>query len=148
MQRPRYPWEFSNRYYTYDELLGRVFNVLRENNPALVGDRRRTILRPPQVLCEGTKKMKFANFADLCKMMHRQPEHVMGFVLAEMGTTGSLDGQQRLVVTGRFSPKNFEGILRCYANEYVICSGCKSSNTIPSNENCLFFLRCERRYLM
>ncbi|KAL7201312.1 hypothetical protein ACSBR1_033083 [Camellia fascicularis] len=49
---------------------------------------------------------------DIC--MHRQPEHVMTFLLAEMGTSGLLDGQQRLVVKGRFAPKNFEGILRRY----------------------------------
>ncbi|GFY83870.1 eukaryotic translation initiation factor 2 beta subunit [Actinidia rufa] len=140
----QYPWEGSNRDYDYEELLGRVFNILRENNPELAGDRRRTVMRPPQVLREGTKKTVFVNFMDLCKTMHRQPEHVMTFLLAEMGTSGSLDGQQRLVVKGRFAPKNFEGILRRYINEYVICNGCKSPDTILSKENRLFFLRCEQ----
>lgn len=50
------------------QLLGRVFNILRENNPELAGDRRRTVMRPPQVLREGTKKTVFVNFMDLCKM--------------------------------------------------------------------------------
>ncbi|KAG8388791.1 hypothetical protein BUALT_Bualt02G0161900 [Buddleja alternifolia] len=140
----QYPWEGSDRDYEYEELLGRVFNILRENNPELAGDRRRTVMRPPQVLREGTKKTVFVNFMDLCKTMHRQPEHVMTFLLAEMGTNGSLDGQQRLVVKGRFAPKNFEGILRRYINEYVICNGCKSPDTILSKENRLFFLRCEK----
>lgn len=140
----QYPWEGSDRDYEYEELLSRVFNVLRENNPELAGDRRRTVMRPPQVLREGTKKTVFVNFMDLCKTMHRQPEHAMTFLLAEMGTSGSLDGQQRLVVKGRFAPKNFEGILRRYINEYVICSGCKSPDTILSKENRLFFLRCEQ----
>ncbi|KAK7302091.1 hypothetical protein RJT34_12970 [Clitoria ternatea] len=142
--QPRYPWEGSDRDYAYEELLGRVFNILRENNPELAGDRRRTVMRPPQVLREGTKKTVFVNFMDLCKTMHRQPEHVMAFLLAELGTSGSLDGQQRLVVKGRFAPKNFEGILRRYVNEYVICIGCKSPDTILSKENRLFFLRCEK----
>ncbi|KAK4483052.1 hypothetical protein RD792_010228 [Penstemon davidsonii] len=140
----QYPWEGSDRDYEYEELLGRVFNILRENNPELAGDRRRTVMRPPQVLREGTKKTVFVNFMDLCRTMHRQPEHVMTFLLAEMGTSGSLDGQQRLVVKGRFAPKNFEGILRRYINEYVICNGCKSPDTILSKENRLFFLRCEK----
>ncbi|KAL6204263.1 hypothetical protein ACLB2K_021531 [Fragaria x ananassa] len=139
-----HPWQGSDRDYHYEELLGRVFNILRENNPELAGDRRRTTMRPPQVLREGTKKTVFVNFMDLCKTMHRQPDHVMAFLLAELGTSGSLDGQQRLVVKGRFSPKNFEGILRRYVNEYVICIGCKSPDTILSKENRLFFLRCEK----
>ena len=52
--------------------------------------------------------------------MHRQPDHVMTFLLTEMGTSGSLDGQQRLVAKGRFAPKNFEGILRRYISK--LCS--------------------------
>ncbi|KAL7194865.1 hypothetical protein ACSBR1_035149 [Camellia fascicularis] len=118
----RYPWEGSDRDYDYEELLSRVFNILRENNPELAGDRRRTVMRPPQVLREGTKKTVFVNFMDLCKTMHRQPEHVMTFLLAEMGTSGSLDGQQRLVVKGRFAPKNFEGILRRYISKFLVLS--------------------------
>ncbi|KAF5199380.1 Eukaryotic translation initiation factor 2 subunit beta [Thalictrum thalictroides] len=144
LEQSRYPWEGTDRDYQYEELLGRVFNILRENNPELAGDRRRTVMRPPQVLREGTKKTVFVNFMDLCKTMHRQPEHVMTFLLAELGTSGSLDGLQRLVVKGRFAPKNFEGILRRYVNEYVICNGCKSPDTILSKENRLFFLRCEQ----
>lgn len=49
------------------QLLGRVFNFLQENNPELAGDRRRTVMRPPQVLREGTTKTIFLNFMDLCK---------------------------------------------------------------------------------
>lgn len=49
------------------QMLGRVFNILRENNPDLTGNRRRTVMRPPQVLREGTKKTVFVNFMDLCK---------------------------------------------------------------------------------
>ncbi|KAJ6297608.1 hypothetical protein OIU78_023214 [Salix suchowensis] len=143
-QQQRNPWDGTDRDYEYEELLGRVFNILRENNPELAGDRRRTVMRPPQVLREGTKKTVFVNFMDLCRTMHRQADHVMAFLLAELGTSGSLDGQQRLVVKGRFAPKNFEGILRRYINEYVICLGCKSPDTILSKENRLFFLRCEK----
>jgi translation initiation factor 2 subunit 2 len=49
------------------QLLDRVFGILRENNPELAGEKRRTIMKPPQVLREGTKKTVFANFTDLCK---------------------------------------------------------------------------------
>jgi len=43
----------------------------------------------------------------------------MAFLLAELGTSGSLDGQQRMVVKGRFAPKNSEGILRRYVSKYL-----------------------------
>ncbi|KAG5514965.1 hypothetical protein RHGRI_036114 [Rhododendron griersonianum] len=116
--QPQFPWEGSHRDYEYEELMDRVFNILHENNPELTRDRRRTVMRPPQVLREGTKKTIFANLVDICNTMHRQPEHVKTFLLAELGTSGSIDGLQRLVVKGRFAPKNFEGILRRYASKF------------------------------
>ncbi|KAM0063163.1 putative translation initiation factor IF2/IF5 [Helianthus debilis subsp. tardiflorus] len=77
--------------------------------------------------------------------MRRQPEHVMTFLLAELGTSGSLDGQQRLVVKGRFAPKSFQGILRRYMNDYVICNSCKGRDTRieKDKENRLTFLNCD-----
>eukprot|EP00245_Coleochaete_scutata_P006765 TRINITY_DN21546_c0_g1_i1.p1 TRINITY_DN21546_c0_g1~~TRINITY_DN21546_c0_g1_i1.p1 ORF type:complete len:306 (+),score=111.46 TRINITY_DN21546_c0_g1_i1:72-989(+) len=140
----RLPWEGSDRDYKYEELLDRVFRVLRANNPKLGGLKHRTVMKPPKVFREGTKKTVFVNLMDLCKTMHRSPEHVMTFLLAELGTNGSLDGQQRLTIKGRFQPKDFEGILRRYVNEYVMCSMCKSPDTLLVKENRLFFLRCEQ----
>ena len=46
--------------------------------------------------------------------MHRQPEHVIQFLFAEMGTTGSVDGAGRLVIKGRFQQKQVENVLRRY----------------------------------
>eukprot|EP00959_Pyramimonas_sp_CCMP1952_P307468 6435755-Pyramimonas_sp.AAC.2 len=111
-------------------------NRLKSKTPAAFGGLR-------SVLREGTKKTVFVNFMELCKTMHRQPDHVMGYLHAELGTSGSLDGQQRLIMKGRFTPKVFEGILRRYVNEYVICNMCKSTDTLLSREQRLFILRCQ-----
>lgn len=142
----RFPWSGTDRDYTYDELLERVFNTLRAKNPELTGERRRTVLKPPQVAREGTKKTVFTNFMDMCKAMNRQQEHVSQYLLAELGTSGSLDGQQRLVIKGRFQPKSFETVLRRYVNEYVLCPGCKSVDTLLDRDSAtrLMHLRCQQ----
>lgn len=63
-----YAWLNSDRDYTYDELLDLVFNIIKEKNPDIVaGEKRRLVMRPPQVLRVGTKKSSFANFIDICK---------------------------------------------------------------------------------
>ena len=49
--------------------------------------------------------------------MHRQPEHVIQFLFAELGTTGSVDGAGRLVIRGRFQQKQIENVLRRYIGE-------------------------------
>lgn len=143
VQQFGYSWEESEWDYKYEELLQRLFSSLRENNPELSVDKRRTVLRPPQVVLEGSTQTVLVNLVDLCKTMHRQPEHVMTFMLTQLQTSGSLDRQNRLVVRGRFAPADFEGSLQRYINEYVLCNCCRSPDTILSKENRVVFLQCE-----
>ncbi|KAF7014029.1 unnamed protein product [Triticum aestivum] len=128
----------------YQELLDRVFNILVGNNPDLAVNRGKMVMCPSRILREGTRKTVFVNFMESCKTLRRDPNHVMDFFLSEMATSGSIDGQHRLVIKGRFAPKSFESILRRYINAYVICNGCKGHDTTISKENRLFFLRCEQ----
>ncbi|PIA38750.1 hypothetical protein AQUCO_02700154v1 [Aquilegia coerulea] len=96
----------------------------------------------PQVFRQGTKVVVFANFMEVCLEMHRQPEHVMTFLLAELRTIGSLDKQQRLVVKGRFATINFKVIFQRYMSEYFTCNVCNGTDTILSMEETQ--LRCEQ----
>lgn len=124
-----------------------------------MGGKRYTIA-PPQIMREGNKKTIFANVSDICKRMHRQPEHVIQYMFAEMGTTGSVDGSGRLVIKGRFQQKQIEHVLRRYIGqfsvrhlpleiadfltvEYVTCKTCKSPDTLLTKENRIFFISCE-----
>ncbi|XP_054714155.1 eukaryotic translation initiation factor 2 subunit 2-like [Uloborus diversus] len=137
-------WTGTDRDYTYDELLVRVFNIMREKNPDMVaGEKRRFIMRPPQVLRVGTKKTSFANFLEICKMVHRQPRHLQAFLLAELGTSGSVDANNQLIIKGRFQQKQIENVLRRYIKEYVTCHTCRSPDTILQKDTRLFFLQCE-----
>ncbi|KAI0752565.1 eukaryotic translation initiation factor 2 beta [Daedaleopsis nitida] len=138
------PWLKSDRDYTYEELLHRFYGQLHTSNPALLTSAgKRYTIAPPQILREGNKKSIFANVSDICKRMHRQPEHVIQYMFAEMGTTGSVDGSGRLVIKGRFQQKQIEHVLRRYIVEYVTCKTCKSPDTILTKENRIFFMACE-----
>ncbi|CAK9785870.1 hypothetical protein CC85DRAFT_288862 [Cutaneotrichosporon oleaginosum] len=137
------PWVAENRNATYPELLKRFYTLLHVNNPELAGEKRRYTIVPPQVTREGTKKTSFANFVDICRRLHRQPEHVLMFLYAELGTQGSMDAAQRLILRGRFNQKQIENVLRKYIVEYVTCKICKSPDTLLGKENRLYFLTCE-----
>lgn len=111
-------WLNSDREYTYEELLHRFFKILRTNNPELAGERgQRYKIPPPSVMREGNKKTIFANLKDISDRMHRPYEHVMQFLFAELGTSGSVDGNARLVIKGRFQQKQLENVLRRYISE-------------------------------
>merc|ERR1711884_681831 len=66
------PWKDSDRDYQYDELLQRVFTIMRDKNPEMVsGKQKKFVMRPPQVMRVGSKKTAFANFVEIAKMLHR-----------------------------------------------------------------------------
>lgn len=137
-------WIGSDRDYTYEELLTRVFEIMREKNPDMVaGKKQKFVMRPPQVVRIGTKKTSFANFTEICKTLHRQPKHLLDFLLAELGTSGSVDGNSQLIIKGRFQQKQIENVLRRYIKEYVTCHTCRSPDTILQKDTRLFFLQCE-----
>ncbi|XP_060075545.1 eukaryotic translation initiation factor 2 subunit 2-like [Ylistrum balloti] len=137
-------WLGSDRDYTYDELLSRVFDIIREKNPDMVaGEKKIFKMRPPQVLKVGTRKTSFANFSDICRFLHRQPKHVLAFLLAELGTSGSVDGNNQLIIRGKYNQKQIENVLRRYIKEYVTCHTCRSPDTLLQKDTRLFFLQCE-----
>jgi len=137
-------WVNSDRDYTYDELLSLVFNIIKEKNPDLVtGEKKKLVMRPPQVLRVGTKKTSFANFLEICKLLHRPQKHMQAFLLAELGTSGSVDANNQLIIKGRFVQKQIEAVLRRYIKDYVACQTCRSPETILQKDTRIFFLQCE-----
>ncbi|KAI3683659.1 hypothetical protein L1987_84171 [Smallanthus sonchifolius] len=65
--------------------------------------------------------------------MHRPRVHVIAFLLIELGASGSLDDKHRL------HDDKFP-----FIDEYVICIGCKSSDTVLKRDNHLLFLISEK----
>lgn len=140
-----YPWIGSDRDYEYPELLMRAFDILKERNPDMASGSNKTVNVPqPLVSRAGAKRTSFDNFNDICKALHRQQDHVMAFIMAELDSHGSLDGRgQGLTIRGRFNQKNIENILRSYIKEYVTCHTCRSPNTIIDKQDRLSVLICE-----
>ena len=129
--------------YTYDELLDKIVDLLQTNNPALVEKKKRNI-KPPQLQLMSSKKTLWVNFQEICTMMQRSPDHVYAFFMAELGTEGSIDGNQRLIIRGKYVPKYIESLLRKYVVEYVTCEMCRSPNTDLNKDGAsrLYFCNC------
>jgi translation initiation factor 2 subunit 2 len=145
----KFDLEFPDEYdrkadYTYPDLLDRVVDILTSNNPDLTDKKRRT-MKPPQLTRVGTKKTLWVNYQEICTMMQRPPEHVFQFFMAELGTEGSIDGSQRLVIRGKYVPKYIESLLRKYIVEYVTCQMCRSANTELTKDSStrLQFVNCK-----
>ncbi|CAF3371456.1 unnamed protein product [Rotaria socialis] len=129
--------------YTYEDLLSRVFNTIREKNPNVNdGEKIKLTLKPPQVARIGTKRTSFSNFGEICKSLKRQEKHLHQYLLAELGTNGSIDANNALTIKGRFQQKQIENVLRSYIKEYVICKTCRSPDTSLQKEERLSVLLC------
>jgi len=127
--------------YNYEFLAHRIFGLIHKDGEQ---EPVKYTMKPPVVYREGTKKTIWVNFPEICKIMNRPPEHVLSFLLAEVGTTGSIDGNSRFVIKGRFQPKHIENILRRYIAEYVKCHTCKTPETHLKRENRLMFMVCDK----
>lgn len=135
--------EDTKATYSYADLLDRVVDLLHSNNPDLV-EKKRTRIKPPQLQMVGSRKTLWVNFQEICSMMQRDPLHVYSFLMAELGTEGSIDGNERLIIRGRYLPKYIESLLRKYVLEYVTCEMCRSPNTdlIKDQGSRLYFCNC------
>uniref|UniRef100_A0A6U6JR95 Translation initiation factor IF2/IF5 domain-containing protein n=1 Tax=Zooxanthella nutricula TaxID=1333877 RepID=A0A6U6JR95_9DINO len=122
------PWE-RGPVYEYQELLSRLFKIIEDKNPALGGAAKKYIMKPPQVVRVGSKKVGWINFSEICQIMKRPTDHVLAFVLAEFGTEGSIGGEGQLILRGAYKEKHAESLLRKYIKEFVSCDMCKSANT-------------------
>eukprot|EP01068_Selenidium_serpulae_P009830 Selendium_serpulae@DN5332_c0_g1_i1.p2 len=114
--------------YEYSELLERVKRDIAIHFPKLEASKR-YLVKPPQVVRCGTKKIVWVNFEEVCKVLKRDTDHVFQFVLAELAIDGSIAGNGQLVLKGRFVQKDIEKLLRKYIKEYVRCRMCKSPET-------------------
>jgi translation initiation factor 2 subunit 2 len=90
---------------SYDDMLAKVYSLLLKNNPELT-DRTKLRLKAPQVMKVGTTRIAWENFKEICAGMKRSIEHVQSFFLAELGTTGSVDGSNRLIIKGKYQASN------------------------------------------
>jgi translation initiation factor 2 subunit 2 len=137
-------WVESDRDYQYEELVDRVFKLIENFNPDMMnrGRDQRVRMPPPEVFREGTRRTVWANFAAMADAINRKKDHLQTYALAELGTTGTLDSEDRLTIRGRFQPKQIQTVVRHYIGEYVICKTCKSPDTELRKENRMYFLTC------
>jgi translation initiation factor 2 subunit 2 len=133
----------SEQGYTYEYLLQRVMKKIYENNPELT-DKKRYIMEPPKLVRIGSKKTQWTNFLKICSIIHRDKDHVFRFFMSELGTEGSFDCNQSLIIRGKYIPKYIESLLRKYISEYVTCRMCRSPNTVLTRDSVsrLYFVNC------
>jgi translation initiation factor 2 subunit 2 len=113
----------------------------RASLPENVGNKERWALPTPQIITEGRMTL-LRNFKEMTVATRREPDHMAKFLLSQIGTAGSVDGD-RLVFTGKVSPQKMQGVLEDYVETYVRCSECGAPDTHVEKDGRVSILRCE-----
>jgi translation initiation factor 2 subunit 2 len=113
----------------------------RASLPENVGNKERWALPTPQIITEGRMTL-LRNFKEMTVATRREPDHMAKFLLSQIGTAGSVDGD-RLVFTGKVSPQKMQGVLDDYVETYVRCAECGAPDTHVEKDGRVSILRCE-----
>lgn len=121
----------------YEALLKRA----RDNLPDNISDHQRFQIPEPEVIFEG-KLTIIRNFQEICDTMSRKPDHILAYLLKELGTAGNMEGR-RVIFKGRIMESRIRNRVEEYANIFVICSECWRPDTNLVKDGRTIILKCE-----
>lgn len=121
----------------YASLLKRA----RDKLPEKVTTHERFKRPEVDVFLEG-KTTVLRNFEDISNAVNREPQHLLAYLLRELGTAGTIDGR-RAVFKGRVPPTQIEDRITGYIETYVLCSECRRPDTRIEKEGRITILECD-----
>jgi len=107
----------------YETLLKKAYSHVTEPTEA----RERFSVPEARSYIEG-KTTVLENFAEIADTLRRDRDHLMKFLLGELGTAGKIDGS-RAIFNGKFEPGLINSLIKSYTEDYVICSECGKPDT-------------------
>ena len=120
----------------YENLLNRAIDQL----PPEVFEHKRFKIPKAYSDIQGNRTF-IKNFKDVAEDLNRDPQHVLKFLLRELGTAGNLEGS-RAILQGKFTHNLINERLEDYLEKYVICQECNRPDTKIIREDRIFILKC------
>jgi translation initiation factor 2 subunit 2 len=122
---------------SYEEYLERALERL----PDIRREDERFVVPKPVVSIEG-KTTILENFSSIADTLNRSEEHLMKYLLRELGTAGKIEGG-RAIFQGRFQAEDIGEQINSYVEEYVLCSECGKPDTQLVKSDRILMLKCE-----
>jgi translation initiation factor 2 subunit 2 len=127
----------ADEVFDYDSLLERAKKKL----PTTLESHDRFQVPEPDVMIEG-KTTVIRNFGDIVDTLRREPDHLLGYLLRELGTAGTMEGR-RIVFKGKVGTAQVAERIKDYVDEYVLCSECSRPDTKIVKDGRVLILTCE-----
>lgn len=113
----------------------------KEKLPETIEKHERFKVPEPDVFQEG-KITVVRNFGTIVDALRREPDHLLQYLLRELGTPGYIEGQ-RLVLKAKLSPVQITDRIMSYTETFVLCSECDRPDTHILKEGRILVLECE-----
>jgi len=113
----------------------------KENLPETIEKHERFTVPEPDVFQEG-KQTIIRNFMDIAEALRRDPEHLLHYLLRELGAPGVIDGR-RAVLKAKINPAQITDRIMNYTDIWVLCSECERPDTRIVKEGRILMLECE-----
>ena len=88
------------------------------------------------------KATVLSNLKKIAKALNRNEEHMVKFLLRELGTAGRLEKEQGYF-QGNFTRDESDRAIQSYVNHYVSCANCNSYDTHFEKQDRVLLVRCE-----
>ncbi len=121
----------------YETLLKKAYANVTEPSESV----ERFTVPEAKAYIEG-KTTVLENFAEIADVVRREQDHLMKFLLGELGTAGKIDGN-RAIFNGKFEPSLINNLIKNYVDDYVICSECGKPDTRLVKDDRVLLLRCD-----
>nr|1NEE_A Chain A, Probable translation initiation factor 2 beta subunit [Methanothermobacter thermautotrophicus] len=121
----------------YEKLLERAIDQL----PPEVFETKRFEVPKAYSVIQGNRTF-IQNFREVADALNRDPQHLLKFLLRELGTAGNLEGG-RAILQGKFTHFLINERIEDYVNKFVICHECNRPDTRIIREGRISLLKCE-----
>lgn len=121
----------------YEALLRKAYSQVSEPSEST----ERFTVPEVKAYIEG-KTTVFENFGEIADTIRRDRDHLMKFLLGELGTAGKIDGN-RAIFNGKFDITLIATLVKNYVEDYVICSECGKPDTRLVKDDRIQLLRCD-----
>jgi translation initiation factor 2 subunit 2 len=102
-----------------------------------------TRVKGPTIVKISSRKIAWTNFFQVCESLKREETYLYKYVLTELNTTGSIDGNKYFIIKGNHNQKVIENILKKYIVNYIQCVNCLCLNTsIKKDLGRIYIITC------
>ena len=123
----------------YENMLDEALDKIPHSEPG--AEKTRFKVPEPDVETSGNRTT-LRNLKDIAEALNREPNHLMRYLLREVGTAGNIEGI-RGMFQGKFDADFLQERVDRYIEDFVFCPECGKPDTKIMKQHRIHIMMCE-----